>query len=131
LGRVADTVLILHAAPERAGRCDRWDRRKVTCDEPRTPRLGRAGTGASSADANKMTPMSTEWMAPEHALAYLRLADRIPHRTEGEATLLEEVPKEAIRVLDLGSGDARLLGLLLACSAARGVAVEFSPLMLE
>ena len=57
---------------------------------------------------------------------------RIPHRTEGEATLLEEVPKDARRVLDLGSGDGRLLGLLLlACPDATGVAVEFSPLMLE
>ena len=76
--------------------------------------------------------MSSEWTTPEHALAYLQMAGRIPHRTEGEATLLEEVPREAARVLDLGSGDGRLLGLLLlACPAARGVAVEFSPLMLE
>ena len=76
--------------------------------------------------------MSSEWTTPEHALAYLQMADRIPHRTEGEATLLEEVPREARRVLDLGSGDGRLLALLLlACPAAGGVAVEFSPLMLE
>ena len=78
-----------------------------------------------------MTPMSSEWTTPEHALAYLRMADRIPHRTEGEATLLEEVPGDATRVLDLGAGDGRLLGLLLlARPAARGVAVEFSPPML-
>jgi SAM-dependent methyltransferase len=79
-----------------------------------------------------MTPMSSEWTTPEHALAYLRMADRIPHRTEGEATLLEELPKDAARVLDLGSGDGRLLALmLLARPAARGVAVEFSPTMLD
>src|SRR5262249_60599243 len=77
-------------------------------------------------------PMSREWTTPEHALAYLRMADRIPHRTEGEATLLEEVPPGAARVLDLGCGDGRLLALLLlACPAAVGVAVEFSPPMLE
>jgi tRNA (cmo5U34)-methyltransferase len=75
--------------------------------------------------------MSNEWTTPEHALAYLRRADTIPHRAEGEATLLEEVPKDAGRILDLGSGDGRLLGLLLlACPAARGIAVEFSPPML-
>jgi SAM-dependent methyltransferase len=76
--------------------------------------------------------MSNEWTTPEHALAYLRRADRIPHQTEGEAALLEEVPKEAGRLLDLGSGDGRLLGLLLlACPAACGAAVEYSPPMLE
>jgi tRNA (cmo5U34)-methyltransferase len=77
-------------------------------------------------------PMSNEYTTPEHALAYLQMADRIPHRAEGEGTLLEEVPKEARRILDLGSGDGRLLALLLlTCPAARGVAVEFSPPMLE
>jgi SAM-dependent methyltransferase len=76
--------------------------------------------------------MSNEWTTAEHALAYLRRADRIPHRTEGEATLLAEVPKDAGRILDLGAGDGRLLGLLLlACPTASGVAVEFSPPMLE
>ncbi len=76
--------------------------------------------------------MSHEWTTPEHALAYLQMADRIPHRTEGEASLLEEVPKDAARILDLGSGDGRLLSLLLlACPNASGVAVEFSPPMLE
>ena len=75
--------------------------------------------------------MSNEWVTAEHALAYLRKADRIPHRTEGEAALLEEVPKDSARVLDLGSGDGRLLALLLlACPGASGVAVEFSPPML-
>jgi SAM-dependent methyltransferase len=79
-----------------------------------------------------MTPMSREWTTPEHALAYLRMADRIPHRTEGEAALLEEVPRDARRILDLGSGDGRLLALLLLhCPAARGVALELSPPMLE
>jgi SAM-dependent methyltransferase len=76
--------------------------------------------------------VSNGWTTPEHALAYLERADQVPHRTEGEATLLEEVPKDATRVLDLGSGDGRLLGLiLLACPNACGVALDFSPPMLE
>jgi tRNA (cmo5U34)-methyltransferase len=79
-----------------------------------------------------MMPMNNEWATPEHALAYLQRADHIPHRTEGEATLLEEVPKEVSRILDLGSGDGRLLGLLLlARPFATGVAVEFSTTMLD
>ena len=76
--------------------------------------------------------MSNEWTTAEHAEAYLHRADRVPHRAAGEATLLEEVPKEAARILDLGAGDGRLLGLLLGhCPAAAGVALDFSPPMLE
>jgi tRNA (cmo5U34)-methyltransferase len=44
------------------------------------------------------------WSSAEHALDYLRRADTIPHRTEGEATLLEFIPGDAKRILDLGSG---------------------------
>jgi tRNA (cmo5U34)-methyltransferase len=72
-----------------------------------------------------------EWQSAAHAAAYLERADSIPHRTFGEAALLEEVPPAAQRVLDLGSGDGRLVDLILrARPAARGVAVDFSPLML-
>jgi SAM-dependent methyltransferase len=73
-----------------------------------------------------------EWQFAEHALAYLQRADQVPHRAAGEAVLLEEVSPEARRVLDLGSGDGRLLALvLLARPAARGVALDFSPPMLR
>jgi tRNA (cmo5U34)-methyltransferase len=76
--------------------------------------------------------MASEWQSPEHALAYLRRADRIPHRTAGEETLLAELPAECRRVLDLGAGDGRLLGLvLLAHPGAEGVAVDFSPAMID
>ncbi len=73
-----------------------------------------------------------EWTSAEHALAYLARADRIPHRLEGEAVLLDEVPANARRILDLGTGDGRLLALLrTARPGARGVAIDFSPAMLE
>jgi hypothetical protein len=36
-----------------------------------------------------------EWSNVEHALTYLNKADNIPHRTEGEAVLLDYVPKDA------------------------------------
>ncbi len=75
--------------------------------------------------------MVNQWTSAEHVLGYLRIADTIPHRTEGEATLLEEVPKASGRILDLGSGDGRLLNLLLShCPSATGVALDFSPEML-
>ena len=73
-----------------------------------------------------------EWQSIGHASAYLDRADRIPHRAEGEAALLDELPATIRRVLDLGSGDGRLLALILdARPVASGVAVDFSPTMLE
>ncbi|HYM24068.1 MAG TPA: class I SAM-dependent methyltransferase [Vicinamibacterales bacterium] len=71
------------------------------------------------------------WSTAEHALAYLSRADSVPHRTEGEAALLEFVPHAASRILDLGSGDGRLLALVrLARPAAEAVALDFSDTML-
>jgi tRNA (cmo5U34)-methyltransferase len=76
--------------------------------------------------------MIAEWSTAEHALAYLAHADRIPHRTEGEAVLLDLVPRDARRILDLGTGDGRLLALLkIDRPAAQAVALDFSPAMLE
>jgi SAM-dependent methyltransferase len=72
------------------------------------------------------------WSSPDHALDYLRRADTIPHRTEGEATLLEFLPQHPNRILDLGSGAGRLLGLVKATHPrAHFVALDFSPTMLE
>ena len=72
------------------------------------------------------------WTSPEHALEYLNRADTIPHRTEGEAVLLDFLPPNPARVLDLGSGDGRLLNLVkLARPEAAAVALDFSDLMLD
>jgi tRNA (cmo5U34)-methyltransferase len=72
------------------------------------------------------------WASADHALEYLAQADKIPHRTEGEGVLLEHVPKNVKRILDLGTGDGRLLGLLkIERPNVESVAVDFSPAMLE
>jgi tRNA (cmo5U34)-methyltransferase len=74
----------------------------------------------------------SEWQTVKHALNYLEKADRVPHRTAGEAALLDELPEAVQRVLDLGSGDGRLLDLVLrARPEAVGVGLDFSPPMLE
>lgn len=76
--------------------------------------------------------MTNLWTSAEHALFYLAQADNIPHRTEGEAVLLDEVPKTVKRILDLGTGDGRLLALLkVERPTVSSVAVDFSPTMLE
>ena len=71
------------------------------------------------------------WATASHALAYLARADAIPHRTEGEAALLEQVPLTANRILDLGTGNGRLMALLkCARPQAEGIALDFSDTML-
>jgi tRNA (cmo5U34)-methyltransferase len=73
------------------------------------------------------------WTSAGHARDYLERADSILHRTEGESTLLEFVPANTKHVLDLGTGNGRLLALVKSALAtqAEGVAVDFSPAMLE
>lgn len=74
-----------------------------------------------------------EWTTDEEKVrSYLRRADEFPHRVEGENVLLEQVPRGARRVLDLGTGDGRLLAALQANRPALlGVGLDFSDLMLK
>src|SRR3712207_1859526 len=73
-----------------------------------------------------------EWTTAEHALRYLARADAYPRRAEGEGALLEQVPCDARRVLDLGTGDGRLLGLLSHDRPGiLGVGLDFSEPMLQ
>jgi tRNA (cmo5U34)-methyltransferase len=76
------------------------------------------------------------WTSIDHARDYLERADSISHRNEGESALLEFIPLTTRRVLDLGTGDGRLLSLVLPSLVrhehpAQAVALDFSPAMLE
>lgn len=78
------------------------------------------------------TPNVNLWTSAEHALDYLGRADSIPHRVEGEATLLEFLPAHPKRILDLGSGGGRLLEWVKAARPdAEFVALDFSETMLD
>ena len=72
------------------------------------------------------------WTSREHARDYLERADSISHRCEGESALLEFIPQSTRRILDLGTGDGRLLALVrTAHPETEAVAVDFSPTMLD
>ncbi|MEZ4700426.1 MAG: class I SAM-dependent methyltransferase [Rhodothermales bacterium] len=76
--------------------------------------------------------MIQEYARAEYALRYLARADGIPHRTEGESVLLSFMPPQAMRILDLGAGDGRLLHLVLMDRPnAEGIALDASPTMLD
>ena len=71
-------------------------------------------------------------MSAEHVARYLELADEYPRRAEGESVLLDHVPRDARRILDLGAGDGRLLAMLrIDRPQMHGVALDLSELMLE
>jgi len=74
----------------------------------------------------------SEWQTKKHAYKYLSRAHRLPHRAEGESVLLEQLPRGAVSVLDLGTGDGRLLSLALADNplVKQGVGLDFSSPML-
>jgi SAM-dependent methyltransferase len=73
-----------------------------------------------------------EWTTVERVQRYLGRADDFPHRAEGESVLLDHVPRDVRRVLDLGTGDGRLLALLrIDRPDMSGVGLDFSEPMLE
>ena len=52
-----------------------------------------------------MRPHTSEWKSVEHPRNYLTLQGQVPHRAEGEATLLDLLPKSVSRALDLVDHD--------------------------
>jgi tRNA (cmo5U34)-methyltransferase len=75
---------------------------------------------------------SEEWTTAAHVERSLQLADEYPRRAEGESVLLDHVPRGAPRILDLGTGDGRLLARLREERPQMlGVGLDFSALMLD
>ena len=73
-----------------------------------------------------------EWSNAQNALAYLNVADTLPHRSEGESVLLDHIPQNARRILDLGTGDGRLIRLIKSIRPEiEAVALDISPTMLK
>lgn len=73
--------------------------------------------------------MAGEWSQSERVADYLRR--EIPHRDVAEELLLAALPTPVASVIDLGTGDGRLLALVgSAHPTARGVGVDNSSEML-
>jgi SAM-dependent methyltransferase len=72
------------------------------------------------------------WVSEEHALAYLRNRESLPHRVDALEVLCELLPARVDRVLDLGTGDGVTLALVLAARPeATGVGIDFGEEMLR
>lgn len=79
-----------------------------------------------------MGTATNRWRSDEHASAWLEMLPAVPHLDEADAALLEWVPDEVDRFLDVGTGNGRLIALLLAARpGARAVGLDFSPVMLD
>ena len=81
---------------------------------------------------NRIIDDHSNWRASSRVTDYLNRLDKIPHRTEGEILLCEFIPKKTKRILDLGTGNGRLIKLLKEkIPTVKSVAIDFSPPMLK
>jgi tRNA (cmo5U34)-methyltransferase len=83
--------------------------------------------------SNRNLNTENEWLTREHALEYLTSANNIPRRSEGESVLLENVPYNAKKVLDLWTGNGRLIKMLKEQRPhiEEAVAIDVSPFMIN
>jgi tRNA (cmo5U34)-methyltransferase len=88
-----------------------------------------AGSGMYRGPVGMVRPVTGEWANPERVSEYL--SREIPHRHVAEGMLLEALPERVARVLDLGTGDGRLLALVCRRHmGADGVGIDSSQPML-
>jgi SAM-dependent methyltransferase len=80
-----------------------------------------------------MTRYGQEWQTPEFAANYRdEQADAVPRRAEGESALTELLPASVGRVLDVGTGDGRMIALVRATHpGVPAIGIDFSEPMLD
>jgi SAM-dependent methyltransferase len=95
--------------------------------------MGSLSAGRDTRPAAVRSPTAINlWTVPEHARDYLARRRDIPHRDEGYAAMLEHLPVAPSRILDLGTGDGYVVGLLQTVHPeAELMAADFSPEMLR
>ena len=77
--------------------------------------------------------MGATWRDEEKVQEYVGRVGRLAARQAGEAELVEALPTEVSRVLDLGCGDGRLMALVLGArpAAIEAIGLDSSPPMIE
>jgi len=77
--------------------------------------------------------VSATWKDEDKVGEYIERVGRLEARRAGEAELLEALPVDVDRVLDLGCGDGRLAGLVLDArpGATSAIGLDSSPPMIE
>lgn len=82
-----------------------------------------------------MFTSSQEWSDPNKALHYLSRVSTYSNRIPGEQVLLQSIPDTTKRILDLGSGDGRMIKLIKEYFKGRSdiefTALDISPPMLQ
>lgn len=137
ISRAAEVAVIRVGHSRPAGPPSATLRTVVGAGPGKVKPVGRAGAGRAPTGARRnrntvrMPPGEGEWTTAEHVGRYLGRADEFPRRAEGESVLLDHVPRDTRRILDLGTGDGRLLALLrIDRQDMLGVGVDFSEPML-
>jgi tRNA (cmo5U34)-methyltransferase len=73
-----------------------------------------------------------KWKSADYVNTYFSIVENRPHTEEITTVLLEQIPPNVSNVLDLGTGDGRLLELVKQKNPkAKGVALDFSDPMLK
>jgi SAM-dependent methyltransferase len=77
--------------------------------------------------------MTSTWKDADKVQEYVGRVGRLAERAAGEAELIEALPADVERVLDLGCGDGRLIALVLDARPAVVTAIGFdnSPPMID
>jgi tRNA (cmo5U34)-methyltransferase len=82
-----------------------------------------------------MNTPSQEWSDRNKSTRYLKNIEANQQRKLGELVLLQNIPEKAMRIMDLGSGDGRLIKLIKENSSSKPdiefVALDISPVMLQ
>ncbi len=67
-----------------------------------------------------MGSATNRWREDDHAAAWLEMLPTLPRLDEADAALLEWLPPRVDRFLDVGTGDGRLISLLLDAARRPG-----------